>query len=102
MEVQIDGTTVVLRDKLTLKDGYDVYGFIMQCDAQDMRTHVPLMRRMIESWEFEGDPSKAASYDELDMLRVLIPLSNQVHRHVNRQMAPPAPAVNAKGEPEKN
>ncbi len=83
MEITIAGKKVVLRDAILMQDGYDVLGLLMKSDMADLRTQVPLAIRAIESWEFEGDPSKPESYDRLDVLRVIIPLFRDIVRHLN-------------------
>ncbi len=83
MEITIAGKKVVLRDAILMQDGYDVLGLLMKSDMADLRTQVPLAIRTIESWEFEGDPSKPESYDRLDVLRVIIPLFRDIVRHLN-------------------
>lgn len=84
MEITVAGKKIVLRDAIKMQDGYDILGLLMAAETADLRTQVPLATKVIESWEFEGDPSKAESYDGLDVLRVVIPLFRQITMHLNK------------------
>ncbi len=67
MDVIILGKRVTFVDVLTLKDGYDVLGFINNSTMDDLRTFIPLYMRMVVSWEFEGDPHLPETYDGLSL-----------------------------------
>ena len=38
---------------------------------------VPFLARVVESWEFDGDPTDEAAYEALDILSELVPLADQ-------------------------
>ena len=38
---------------------------------------VPFLARVIESWEFDGDPTNEAAYEALDVLGELVPLAEK-------------------------
>ncbi len=79
MEFQVAGKKVVLRERITLGEGYDILGLTARVDNEDFRTTVPVMIKMIESWEFDGDPSESASYDEMDVFTEFLPISRRVN-----------------------
>ncbi len=51
---------------------------------------VPFLARVIESWEFEGEPSDPASYEKLDVLTELMPLAGEAVRVVFEAAFPEA------------
>jgi len=99
MEFIVAGKKVVLRERISLGDGYDIIGLFTGIDSNDLRTSIPIMSKMIESWEFEGDPSEPASYDKLDVLTEVIPMSRKINARINALMS----GLNEdEEEPEKN
>lgn len=40
-------------------------------------TVVPFLTRVVESWEFDGDPADEAAYEALDILGELVPLAEK-------------------------
>lgn len=79
-EVTIAGKRVKFRDKLPVKDNWDLMQQLGQLDlgddpaSMDWQAHIPIMVRLIEEWEFEGDPSDPEAYGELDLFREFLPL----------------------------
>jgi len=99
MEFQVAGKKVVLRERISLGDGYNIIGLFSSIDSNDLRTSIPIMAKMIESWEFEGDPSDSAAYDKLDVLIEIIPMSRKINARINALMS----GLNEdEEEPEKN
>ena len=99
MEFQVAGKKVVLRERISLGDGYNIIGLFSSIDSNDLRTSIPIMAKMIESWEFEGDPSDPAAYDKLDVLIEVIPMSRKINARINALMS----GLNEdEEEPEKN
>lgn len=78
--VTIAGKQVVFRERLPAKDNWDLLQRIMETTGKagegvlDFQAQVPILVRMVESWEFEGDPTNAESYGELDIFREFFPL----------------------------
>ena len=87
MEFQVAGKKVVLRERIILGEGYDIIGLFTGIDSNDLRTSIPIMSKMIESWEFEGDPNDPAAYDNLDVLTEVIPMSRKVNARINALMS---------------
>ncbi len=99
MEFTVAGKKVVLRERITLGEGYDIIGLFSSIDTNDLRTSIPIMVKMIESWEFEGEPDDPASYDQLDVLTEVIPMSRKINGQINIMMSG---MEEVEEEPEKN
>ena len=87
MEFTVANKKVVLRERISLGDGYDIIDLFSSIDSNDLRTSIPIMTKMIESWEFEGEPSDRASYDNLDVLAEFIPMSRRINARINAMMS---------------
>ena len=87
MEFNVAGKKVVLREHITLGDGYDIIGLFTSIDANDLRTSIPIRDKIIESWVFEGEPSDPTSYDQMDVLTEVIPMSRRVNAKINAMMS---------------
>ena len=72
-EITVAGRKVVLRERFPAGEFWDLPRMISElgADAADYESHVQLLVRMVESWDFEGDPSDPDAYAELDILREL-------------------------------
>lgn len=81
-EITVAGRKVVLRDHFPARHNWDLPQLISALAPGKGEVHFEnapaLMVRMIESWEFEGDPSDPAVYADMDMLSELMPLANAV------------------------
>ena len=99
MEITVAGKKVVLRERIILGEGYDIIGLFSSIDSNDLRTSIPIMTKMIESWEFDGEPSDRASYDNLDVLAEFIPMSRRINARINAMMSG---LEEDEEEPEKN
>jgi len=99
MEFTVAGKKVVLRERIPLGEGYDLVGLFTNFDANDLRTNIPIMTRLVESWEFEGDPSDSAAYDDLDTLTEFLPIAKRVNARISVLMSDVADEDEA---PEKN
>lgn len=70
----INGKRVLFRARLPLSLGHNIVKLLNQAKSDDLNDHVAAMTVLIESWEFPGDPTKAASYQDMDILSELVPL----------------------------
>ena len=76
----INGKEVVFRDRFPAKDYWDLPGALSAVATQaqdgkmDLKAAVPVLQRVVKSWEFAGEPKDAESFGELDIFRELIPL----------------------------
>ena len=71
METTVSGKKVVLRTKYPSSENRDLFKVFRAMSIDDLGTVPPVALRMVESWEFEGDPADAASYDALDAFDLL-------------------------------
>lgn len=89
----INGKEVVFREKFPAKDFWDLPAKIVQLarmrsgqEEFNMEMAVPLLTRLIESWEHEGDPVVEASYGELDILGDILPMVQVATDLLNRMV----------------
>ncbi len=78
MELTVNGTRVVLRDKLSAKANWDLLQKAQTFSGgtatfEDM---VEIVRRYVKEWDFPGDPADPASYEDLDLFKELLPIVN--------------------------
>ena len=80
MEVTVNGKKVTLRDRLPAKQSWPLMGALqnMSNGKLEYDDAVMLLKTAIESWEFAGDPTDAASYETLDLFSEMMPLANEV------------------------
>jgi hypothetical protein len=69
--IEIKGKKVDLRDRFTMADGYDLLGLSNKAVIDDLRTYVPLARKLIVKWELDGDPDKPETYEAWDIFDML-------------------------------
>ena len=88
---KINGKDVEFRLRFPAKDNWDLPALLQRVgqigsEAQggvvDLQAAVPLLQRVVTSWGFEGSPSDAESYGNLDMFRELIPLTTAVAKYI--------------------
>lgn len=78
-EIVVNGKRVTLRERYPLGEHKDLVGVFRAMDPGDVSSMIPLATRMIEAWEFEGDPTEAASYDALDVPTEAWPLYRELN-----------------------
>lgn len=83
----VNGKQVTLRERLLLIDTYNITALINKVSVDDLRTHIPVMKLFIESWDFDGDPMDDESYNTLDTIREFMPISEMINRYMNNTMA---------------
>jgi hypothetical protein len=77
---EINGKQVTFRSRFPARDNWDLPQKLAAISEQtqkgglDLKMVVPVLQRMIESWEFDGDPAKADAYGDLDIFSELIPM----------------------------
>lgn len=90
-EVVVNGRVVRMRRRFPAKENWDLPGLFMRLGGGgdfDLQQMVPILPRLIESWEFAGDPADEAAYGELDLFRELIPLVRGVSEKLQELMGP--------------
>lgn len=68
MEKVIAGKRVVFKDSYPLKDNKDLIPLYRAMDPADPMTAIPVAVRMVTEWEFDGDPTGPAAYEEMDAM----------------------------------
>ena len=89
----INGKEVIFREHFPAKDFWDLPAKIAKLarmragqEEFDMKLAIPLLTRLIESWEHEGDPADESSYDDLDILGDILPLVQVATDLLNRMV----------------
>ena len=81
-EVTINGKTVQVRTSFKGRQWYslpaDYRAAIDGASKGDYIVTIPLLRRVIEAWQFEGDPTDEAAYEGLEVFAELRPLVGAV------------------------
>lgn len=79
-ELTVAGKRVTVRDSFRGREWYALPGLYRKALAAarkgDYGDAVPFLARVVESWEFEGEPSKATAYESLDVMAELMPLAD--------------------------
>jgi hypothetical protein len=84
--VKIAGKKVTLRQEFTLEDGADIIGLAMAADTRDYKTCLPLFKKMVANWEFEGDPATDDGYVGKGVFGVLAPLYIEIDALIASQI----------------
>jgi hypothetical protein len=77
---RINERMVLFKERFPAKENWDLPQALSAVATQaqdgniDLKAAVPVLQRVIGSWEFDGLPSDAEAYGELDIFRELIPL----------------------------
>jgi hypothetical protein len=96
MELSVHGKTVRVRDSYKGREWYSLPGLYRRAwkGAADgnYASCIPFLARVVEWWEFEGDPADEGAYEALDILAELVPLADQALLAVSEAAFPPAAA----------
>lgn len=90
--ITINGKAVTIKDRFPAKENWDLPNVLMSFARQegeqgfDLQRIVPALPRLIEAWEFQGDPADPDAYGELDLFRELIPLVREVSQALGEMM----------------
>jgi len=93
-EVVIAGKKVILKERVGGKDGWNALRIISRhfkkgtdpIANMEFEDAVAICKSMIESWEFEGDPSAIESYQALDTITEFFPLIAAVIQEMNKHI----------------
>ena len=89
-ELMINGKIVRVKSRFPARENWDLPNLLMKFSQQeggfDLKQIVPVLPRLVESWEFEGDPTDEDAYEELDLFRELIPLVREVSLALGQMM----------------
>ncbi len=94
MDIQVNGKRVTLRDKIPAKLGWDIVitkaGILSKAWHEVLFEDLALLLTVaVESWELEGDPSNAKTYEDLDLLTEFVPLTTAVGDWLNSRFGTP-------------
>lgn len=78
MEVTVSGKKVKLYDKLEARRNWDVMQKWQKLDPNNFDDVAGFMARLVESWEFPGDPADVESYAKLDLFTEFTPICDAV------------------------
>jgi len=78
MEKMINGTRVIIRDRIPARQNWDLLSK-MQAMGTDVgkasfEDMAMIIGRLVESWDFEGVPQDVNAVAELDLFKELMPL----------------------------
>lgn len=82
----INGKRVTLKRRLPMRDAPRLPALLQACGDGDYRTQTAVLQALVESWEFDGDPSDPASYEALDVFSEFVPLSDAIGRHLTARL----------------
>ena len=81
-EITVRGKQVVVRTSFRGREWYslpaDFRKAVRAREAGDYAGAVPFLARVIEAWEFDGDPADVAAYEGLEVMAELVPLTGAV------------------------
>jgi hypothetical protein len=91
--VDINGKQVVLREHIPAKLGWDIVvnkaGILQKSFSEiNFDDMASLLSVAVERWEFDGDPSDAASYAGLDLISEFVPLVSHLSEWLNTHFSP--------------
>lgn len=94
METIINGKRVVFLDKVPAKVGWNILVNHSDILGKPLNTIVfddvvTLLQIAIESWEFDGSPAEASSYDNLDVVSEILPLATALGTWISEHFATP-------------
>jgi hypothetical protein len=84
-QFDVNGKVVTFRRSYPLAENRGLLKAWSATKSDDAATYVPLWKIMVESWEFDGDPGDAKSYDALDVVREVWPLMSATLRFWNQR-----------------
>ncbi len=84
--LDIGGKAVHMRERLPLKLGHKLPAMMAACNDGDFNTQLVIARLLIESWDFSGDPSDPAAYEEMDTLSEVFPLMEAILTWITKRM----------------
>jgi len=78
----VNGKWVKIKENLTLDETWNIPKLMQEMDRTDLRSQIPIFALLIESWEFEGDPTDPASYGKMHTLKEFMPLSELLQTYI--------------------
>jgi len=79
-QLTIRGKQVQVRESFRGREWYSLPGLYRRAwkaaTVGDYAAVIPFLCRVIESWEFDGNPAEEAAYEQLETLGELMPLAD--------------------------
>jgi hypothetical protein len=93
-DLTIAGKRVTVRESFRGREWWSLPALYRKAWAAarkgDYTDTIPFLARVVESWEFDGDPALAATYEQLDAMAELMPLADGAVLAVNEAAFPKA------------
>lgn len=74
------------KERIEVKDSDAFMEACNGIDQKRIRTFVPVLACLVESWDYPGDPSDPAAYDHLDLFREFLPMVKAAEAFVEQTM----------------
>lgn len=81
----INGKKVTFRQRIPLSRAPNLPK-MLEAVANDLRAVARVGVVVIESWEFDGPPGNALSYDDLDITTEVLPLAKEMGEYLTRRL----------------
>ena len=95
----VNGKEVIFKERFPARENWDLPRLLASLAANasemNMERAVPILQRMIASWEFDSDPAKAESYGDLCIFREITPLVKACSEFVGEMVSGPGEAGSA-------
>ena len=85
----VNGHTVHFRERYPYKDSkklVDLFTSAAESGGAGLDDSIALLPLCVESWDYEGDPSDPAVYDEMDLFEDIIPLVTALNAMLEEKM----------------
>lgn len=87
----VAGKAVQFKRRVPLAEHRNLAALLKATDGGDLGSQVALISTLIESWEFDGNPSDTDAYDTLDIFSELLPLVRVAGQYIQARTAAIAP-----------
>ena len=85
-EATVAGRQVRFKRRLPHREARQLWSLIDAASKDGAADDVPIMRLVIESWDFPGDPADPAAYESLDEIDEIRPLGRACGRYVGQRI----------------
>lgn len=85
-EYTVNGKRVTFKARLPLRESRDMPKLLRASEADDYDSQVRILTKLIESWEFDGNPSDPESYEDLDVFSDLVPITRAAVEYIETKL----------------
>ncbi len=71
------------RERIPVRDSDAFMEAIGQIDPSKLKTFVPVLCTLVESWDYPGEPSDPSAYDDLDLFRDFFPMVKAAEAYIS-------------------